>query len=119
MKGRALIQVNLAVFLFGTAGLFAKWLDLPAIAITLGRVVFSSLALGLFALVTRQSLRVKGRDFFLLVLGGNAVFPGNRRGSGDYRGSGPVPAPPREREGPRRGLTESRGCGIIVVVLKQ
>ena len=57
MKGRALIQVNLAVFLFGTAGLFAKWLDLPAIAITLGRVVFSSLALGLFALVTRQSLR--------------------------------------------------------------
>lgn len=68
MKGRALIQVNLAVFLFGTAGLFAKWLDLPAIAITLGRVVFSSLALGVFALVTRQSLRVKGRDFFLLVL---------------------------------------------------
>lgn len=74
MKGRALIQVNLAVFLFGTAGLFAKWLDLPAIAITLGRVVFSSLALGVFALVTRQSLRVKGRGFFLLVLGETPSF---------------------------------------------
>lgn len=74
MKGRALIQVNFAVFLFGTAGLFAKWLDLPAIAITLGRVVFSSLALGVFALVTRQSLRVKGRDFFLLVLGETPSF---------------------------------------------
>ena len=73
MKGRALIQVNLAVFLFGTAGLFVKWLDLPAIAITLGRVVFSSLALGVFALVTRQSLRVKGRDFFLLVLAGGLL----------------------------------------------
>lgn len=73
MKGRALIQVNFAVFLFGTAGLFAKWLDLPAIAITLGRVVFSSLALGVFALVTRQSLRVKGRDFFLLVLAGGLL----------------------------------------------
>ena len=31
-------------------------------------------ALGVFALVTRQSLRVKGRDFFLLVLGETPSF---------------------------------------------
>ena len=43
MKKRGILAVNLAVLLFGLAGLFAKWIRLPAIAITFGRVLFSSL----------------------------------------------------------------------------
>lgn len=70
MKKRAFLSVNLAVFLFGTAGLFAKWISLPAISITFGRVLFSSLALLAFALLTRQPLRIRWAHAFLLVLAG-------------------------------------------------
>lgn len=73
MKKRAVISVNLAVFLFGTAGLFAKWISLPAIGITFGRVFFSSLALLVFVLFTKQSLRVRPRDAILLVLSGGLL----------------------------------------------
>lgn len=73
MRKRAILSVNLAVFLFGTAGLFAKWISLPAIGITFGRVLFSSLALLTFALLTRQSLRVRGKHAFWLVLAGGLL----------------------------------------------
>lgn len=73
MKKRAIVSVNLAVFLFGTAGLFAKWISLPAIGITFGRVFFSSLSLLVFILCTRQPLRVRRRHAFLLVLAGGLL----------------------------------------------
>lgn len=73
MRKRAILSVNLAVFLFGTVGLFAKWISLPAIGITFGRVLFSSLALLTFALLTRQSLRVRGKHAFWLVLAGGLL----------------------------------------------
>lgn len=44
----ALIQVHAAVFLFGLAGLFGKFLPLPAGVIVLGRTGFASLVLGLW-----------------------------------------------------------------------
>jgi drug/metabolite transporter (DMT)-like permease len=63
--------VNLAVLLFGTAGLFAKWIHLPAVAITFGRVLFSSITLGLFMLVRKESFAAESRkDLMLLILAG-------------------------------------------------
>ena len=60
--------------LFGFAGLFGKWIDLPAIGITFGRVFFSSLSLGLFMLVTKQSFKVESRrDLLLLIISGGFV----------------------------------------------
>ncbi len=71
MNRRAFILVNISVLLFGFAGLFGKWIDLPALGITFGRVFFSSVALGLFMLVTKQSFKVKSkRDLKLLLLSG-------------------------------------------------
>ena len=70
MRKRAVIQVNIAVLLFGMAGLFAKWIGLPALLITFGRVYLSSVTLGLFMLVRRQSFRVGKREGALLVLAG-------------------------------------------------
>ncbi len=69
----AVISVNLAVVLFGMAGLFARWIHLPAIGITFGRVLFSSVALGLFILIRRQSLRVGKRDVILLFSAGTVL----------------------------------------------
>lgn len=71
MKKRAVVSVNIAVLLFGLAGLFAKWIHLPSIYITFGRVFFSSFALGLYILIRRQSIRITDRkDFALLVCAG-------------------------------------------------
>ena len=71
MQKRAFLYVNIAVLLFGFAGLFAKWVDLPAIGITFGRVFFSSIALGFYMLATKQSFRLRSRkDLGLLLLAG-------------------------------------------------
>ena len=71
MNKRSLIYLNMAVLLFGFAGLFAKWIDLPSLGITFGRVFFSSLSLGIFMLITKQSFRVENRrDLRLLIMSG-------------------------------------------------
>lgn len=71
MKKRAVLSVNFAVLLFGLAGLFAKWIDLPALIITFGRVLFSSLTLGLFMLIRKQNFRISAKkDFLLLIVSG-------------------------------------------------
>lgn len=44
----AVLRVHLAVFLFGLAGLFGKFLDLPATIIVLGRTGFAALTLGIW-----------------------------------------------------------------------
>ena len=46
-----LVDIHLAVLLFGFAGLFGKLLALPAWLIVLGRTGFATLALGLFVLI--------------------------------------------------------------------
>ena len=67
----ALLEVHLAVLLFGFAGLFGKWLPLAPEAIVFGRAAFSALALGLFAAAGRRTLRIpQARDRLLLALCG-------------------------------------------------
>ena len=70
MRKRGIVLINIAVLLFGMAGLFAKWIGLPALLITFGRVFFSSATLGIFLLVKRQSIKVEKRDGALLVFAG-------------------------------------------------
>ena len=68
---RAVLSVNTAVLLFGLAGLFARWIHLPASVITFGRVAFSAAALGLFLLAKKQSFRLRSSaDAALLALAG-------------------------------------------------
>ena len=64
------MEVNIAVLFFGLAGLFARWIALPALAIAFGRVLFSSVALGLFRLIGKRSFRVSGRDLGRLAAAG-------------------------------------------------
>ncbi|MFQ6038623.1 MAG: DMT family transporter [Candidatus Aminicenantales bacterium] len=66
-KHRSLFEIHAAVALFGTAGLFGKWLLLSPFIIVLGRVFFASCALGLFFLFSAQALRVKSRKTFGLL----------------------------------------------------
>ena len=65
-----MIFINIAVFLFGLAGLFAKWIDVPAIGITLGRVFFSSISLYIYSFIVKENIRVEKKHFILLVISG-------------------------------------------------
>lgn len=66
-RGGGLLPVNLAVALFGLAGVLGKLSDLPPPGIVLGRVFFSGLALLALVFVLRTSLRMRSRDVPLLV----------------------------------------------------
>lgn len=46
-RSRALLALHFAVLLFGFAGLFGKWLPLPAVTIVFGRAAVASMALAL------------------------------------------------------------------------
>lgn len=66
-----LAQIHIAVLLAGGAGLFAKLVPVSSMTLTAGRTVFGSLALLLFALFTKTSLRLRGgRDCALVALSG-------------------------------------------------
>ncbi len=47
-RSKGLFQIHVAVFLFGFAGLFAKFIDAGPMVIVLGRTLFASLALAVF-----------------------------------------------------------------------
>lgn len=64
---RGLLLVNVAVGLFGLAGVLGALTGLPAPLIVLGRVVFGGLALAVFAVAQRLDLRVRRPDLPLVL----------------------------------------------------
>lgn len=52
-KHTSLLQIHISVFLFGFAGLFGKWIPLDAIGIVWGRVLFASIAFGIYFFVKK------------------------------------------------------------------
>ena len=66
-----LIEINAAVMLFGIAGLFGKFLSLPAWCIVLGRTGFATLALGVVMVFTNNRGSKKGNAgiFTFMLLG--------------------------------------------------
>jgi drug/metabolite transporter (DMT)-like permease len=55
-----------AVFLFGVAGLFGKWIALGALLIVFGRVFFATAALGTVLVLRRGFVRPAPREMWLL-----------------------------------------------------
>jgi len=64
-KRKSLAEIHIAVLLFGTAGLFGKWLVLSPLTIVLGRVFFASLTLAVLLKLTRQGFSVSPRKIYL------------------------------------------------------
>jgi drug/metabolite transporter (DMT)-like permease len=56
---RSLIQINIAVLLFGVAGLFGKFLIIPAVGLVFGRTLFAALALALILIWKKERLAFK------------------------------------------------------------
>jgi len=64
------MELHLAVFLFGFAGLFGKIINLPAMAIVFWRVLFASLLLFMIILIRGEGFKVRGKArFFIPILG--------------------------------------------------
>ena len=60
-KNRSLLEIHIAVFLFGLAGLFGKWIDQPAMIIVLGRVFFAAIFLIGLLFLRKESIRLNNR----------------------------------------------------------
>lgn len=70
-KTKSLWGIHVAVLLFGFAGLFGKWVDLPAALIVFGRVFFATFFLLLYLLFKKKSFRlVATSDYLTLFLAG-------------------------------------------------
>jgi drug/metabolite transporter (DMT)-like permease len=68
-KKQSLVEIHVAVVLFGLAGLFGKWLVLSPLIIVLGRVFFASLALLIIFLFSKQNIRISPiKNYALFVL---------------------------------------------------
>jgi drug/metabolite transporter (DMT)-like permease len=67
----SLLEIHAAVFLFGLAGLFGKWLTLSPIIIVLGRVLFASIALAIILWMFKIPLKVSSevKSFLFPLLG--------------------------------------------------
>ena len=71
LAASGLLQIHVADLLFGLAGLFGKYIALPAPLITLGRVLFAALSLGIILVATGRTFRLRTRrDGVLLPLTG-------------------------------------------------
>jgi drug/metabolite transporter (DMT)-like permease len=62
------INIHIAVLLFGLAGLFAKFIDLPSTIIVLGRVAFAALSIGIVFAYLKQSIKLKRQKDYLLFI---------------------------------------------------
>ncbi|PLX47765.1 MAG: EamA family transporter [Desulfobacteraceae bacterium] len=68
-KRHGLIEIHAAVLLFGLAGLFGKFLSLPALVIVFGRTSFAALALSAILFCSKTQIRTKSiQDFSVLIL---------------------------------------------------
>ncbi len=70
-KSKSIGAIHIAVLLFGFAGLFGKWVDLPAAIIVFGRVFFAAFFLLFYLFYTKQSFRLtRLNDYLSLFLAG-------------------------------------------------
>ena len=68
-KHHGLVEIHVAVLLFGLAGLFGKFLSLPPLVIVFGRTSFAALMLSAILFYSKTRIRTKSiRDFTVLVL---------------------------------------------------
>ena len=71
IKNKSLMEIHVAVFLFGISGLFGKLLSLSPMMIVLGRVFFSSVFLLIIMLYLKKDIRLKEqKHYFYFVLMG-------------------------------------------------
>jgi drug/metabolite transporter (DMT)-like permease len=68
-QNKSLLEIHTAVLFFGLAGLFGKFILLPALIIVLGRVIFAAIFLALLSLYLKQNIKLnQNKDYFYLFI---------------------------------------------------
>ncbi|MFC1515928.1 DMT family transporter [Thermodesulfobacteriota bacterium] len=68
-KNYSMLEIHIAVLLFGLSGLFGKFLTLPPLVIVFGRTFVAALTLGAILFYTKTPLRTRSkRDQIILIL---------------------------------------------------
>lgn len=68
---KEIILLHLSIILFSLAGVVSKLVTLPAILITLGRVVFSVIFLSIGLLIKKESIKLNStKDYGLIIIAG-------------------------------------------------
>lgn len=71
MKNKEIFLLHLAVMLFGLAGIIGKFVSLPAVIVTFGRVFFSSIFLLIIILVKKEKILLANKqDYALMIIAG-------------------------------------------------
>lgn len=68
MKNKEIISLHIAVMLFGLAGVIGKFVSIPAILITFGRVFFSSLFLLMIVLIKKEKMALDNKKDYLMII---------------------------------------------------
>lgn len=73
-KTKSMIEIHIAVFLFGIASLFGKLISLPSPIIILGRSIFAIVALFLVIKITKEKFNLETKKEYLILLALGAVL---------------------------------------------
>ena len=66
-----ILYLNLAVMMFGIAGVIGQYVEVPSVMVALGRVICSSIILLVIALVKKESLKLESKkDYALIIFAG-------------------------------------------------
>ena len=68
------LYLNLAVMMFGIAGVIGQYVEVPSVMVALGRVICSSVILFLITIVKKESLRLKKKKDYILIVCTGAVL---------------------------------------------
>lgn len=68
IKNKSLMEIHLAVFLFGLSGLFGKMLSLSPMIIVFGRVFFSSVFLLIIMIYLKKDMKLKQQKHYLYLI---------------------------------------------------
>ena len=71
---RDILYLNLAVMMFGIAGVIGQYVEVPSVMVALGRVICSSIILLVFALVKKESLKLESKKDYALIIFAGAVL---------------------------------------------
>ncbi len=71
---RDILYLNLAVMMFGIAGVIGQSVEVPSVMLALGRVIFSSVILFAIALVKKESLKLESKKDYALIIFAGAVL---------------------------------------------
>lgn len=71
---RDILYLNLAVMMFGIAGVIGQYVEVPSVMVALGRVICSSIILLAIALVKKESLKLESKKDCALIIFAGAVL---------------------------------------------